>query len=77
MNGFGILLRKELTESWRTRRLPVVAVLFVVVGIISPLTARYLNEILGAALGDQPRWPWSSSRRTSASSVPWRRSRSP
>jgi ABC-2 type transport system permease protein len=53
MSGFGILLRKELLESWRTRRLPVVAVLFVVVGIISPLTARYLNEILGAALGDQ------------------------
>ncbi len=53
MSGFGILLRKELAEAWRTRRLPVVAVLFLVVGIISPLTARYLNEILAAALGDQ------------------------
>lgn len=53
MSGFGILLRKELTEAWRTRRLPVVAVLFVVVGIVSPLTAKYLPEILGAALGDQ------------------------
>lgn len=53
MSGFGILLRKELSEAWRTRRLPVVAVLFLVVGIISPLTARYLNEILAAALGDQ------------------------
>ena len=28
MNGFSILLRKELLEAWRTRRLPVVAVLF-------------------------------------------------
>jgi ABC-2 type transport system permease protein len=53
MSGFGVLLRKELLEAWRTRRLPVLAVLFVMVGILSPLTARYLNEILGAALGDQ------------------------
>ena len=53
MNGFGVLLRKELLESWRTRRLPVVAVLFLLVGVISPLTARYLPEILELSLGDQ------------------------
>jgi ABC-2 type transport system permease protein len=53
MSGFGVLLRKELLEAWRTRRLPVVAVLFLVVGIISPLTARYMAEILDLALGDQ------------------------
>jgi ABC-2 type transport system permease protein len=53
VSGFSVLLRKELLESWRTRRLPVVALLFLIVGIISPLTARYLNEILAAALGDQ------------------------
>ncbi len=53
MNGFRILVRKELVESWRTRRLPVLAVLFLVVGMISPLTAKYLPEILKAALGDQ------------------------
>lgn len=53
MNGFGVLLRKELVESWRTRRLPAVAVLFAIVGIISPLTARYLNEILRAGLGTE------------------------
>lgn len=53
MSGFGALLRKELVEAWRTRRLPVVALLFVAVGIVSPLTARYLNEILGAALGGE------------------------
>ena len=52
MNGFSILLRKELLEAWRTRRLPVVAVLFLVVGIVSPLTARYLPEIV-KALGGQ------------------------
>ena len=53
MTGFTVLLRKELAEAWRTRRLPVVAGLFVVIGMISPLTARYLREILQAALGDQ------------------------
>jgi ABC-2 type transport system permease protein len=53
MSGFTILLRKELAESWRTRRLPVVAVLFVIVGMVSPLTARYLPEIMELALGDQ------------------------
>lgn len=53
MNGFRVLLGKELREAWRTRRLPVLAVLFAMVGIISPLTARYLNEILGALLADQ------------------------
>jgi ABC-2 type transport system permease protein len=53
MSGFSVLLRKELLEAWRTRRLPIVALLFLIVGIISPLTARYLNEILKAALGDQ------------------------
>lgn len=53
MSGFAILLRKELVEAWRTRRLPVVAGLFMVFGILSPLTAKYLPEIMKAALGDQ------------------------
>jgi ABC-2 type transport system permease protein len=53
VTGFGVLLRKELAESWRTRRLPVVAGVFIVLGMISPLTARYLREIMEAALGDQ------------------------
>ena len=53
MTGFAVLLRKELAEAWQTRRLPVVAGLFIVIGMISPLTARYLREILQAALGDQ------------------------
>jgi ABC-2 type transport system permease protein len=51
MSGFSILLRKELLEAWRTRRLPVVAVLFLVLGIVSPLTARYLPDIVKALGG--------------------------
>jgi len=53
MKGFAVLLRKELTEAWRTRRLPLIAIMFVLVGLISPLTAKYLPDILKAALGDQ------------------------
>lgn len=46
MTGFRILLAKELRESIRTRRALVVAILFLVIGMLSPLTARYLPEIL-------------------------------
>ncbi len=53
MAGFRVLLRKELLESWRTLRLPVVAGLFLVVGLTSPLLARFLPEIITAAGGDQ------------------------
>ena len=53
MAGFPVLLAKELREAWRTRRLGLVAILFLVIGLLSPLTARYLPEILKAALGDQ------------------------
>lgn len=53
MAGLGVLLRKELLESWRTMRLPVVGGLFVFVGLSSPLLAKFLPEIIKAAGGDQ------------------------
>ena len=53
MSATGILVRKELLESWRTYRLPVVAGLFLLVGLTSPLLARFLPEIAKAAGGDQ------------------------
>ncbi len=53
MTGFRVLLLKELLGAWRTRRLQAVLILFAVIGIVSPLTARYLPEILRAALGSQ------------------------
>ena len=53
MSATGILVRKELLESWRTYRLPVVAGLFLLVGLTSPLLARFLPEIIKAAGGDQ------------------------
>lgn len=53
MTGFGPLLRKELLEQWRTLRLPVVSVVFLLVGLGSPLLARFTPEILKAVAGDQ------------------------
>jgi ABC-2 type transport system permease protein len=52
MRALGILLRKEWLEAWRTYRLPVIAGLFLLVGLTSPLLARYLPEIVEAAAGD-------------------------
>ena len=53
MTGFAALLRKELLEQWRTTRLPVVATVFMLVGLSSPLLARFTPEILKAVGGDQ------------------------
>lgn len=53
MSGFRALLRKELLEQWRTTRLPVVATVFLLVGLSSPLLARFTPEILKAVAGDQ------------------------
>jgi len=51
VSGGLVLLRKELLESWRTLRLPIVTGLFLVVGLTSPLLARFLPEIIEAAGG--------------------------
>ena len=87
MAAWSILLGKELLESWRTYRLPVVLGLFALVGLSSPLLARFLPEIIRATAGDalvaipsrhrrSPTRP-PRSRRTSASSGRSRRSSSP
>ena len=46
MIGLGTMLAKELREQWRTRRLLVVAVVFLAFGIASPLLARFTPELL-------------------------------
>lgn len=53
MIGLGPMLRKELLEQWRTRRVLVVAVVFTALGIGSPLLARYTPELVKALAGDQ------------------------
>jgi ABC-2 type transport system permease protein len=42
---------KELKQQWRTRRFIVVGAVFVVFGMISPLLARFLPEILSGVEG--------------------------
>lgn len=46
MDGFGVFLRKELREAWRTARLPVVVGIFFILGMLSPLAAKYTPELL-------------------------------
>ncbi len=53
MAGLGPLLRKELLEQWRTLRLPVIACIFLLVGLGSPLLARFTPELIKAVAGDQ------------------------
>jgi ABC-2 type transport system permease protein len=53
VSGLAPLLRKELLEQWRTMRLPIVAAVFLLVGLASPLLARFTPEILKALGGDQ------------------------
>lgn len=48
MMGFRVLLAKELREQIRTSRLVAVAVVFVLFGILGPLTDRYMKELLDA-----------------------------
>ena len=53
MTGFGALLRKEFLEMVRTRRLLVALVLFVLVGLGSPLVAKGIPFLLSRIPKDQ------------------------
>jgi ABC-2 type transport system permease protein len=53
MQGIGILSHKELSEGWRTRRLPVVVGLFLVMGIVAPVIAKLTPDIVRASAGAQ------------------------
>src|SRR5437899_1361779 len=49
MRGFAVLLNKEIAEQWRTGRLPVVAVIFLLFGLASPVLAKYTPDIVKLA----------------------------
>ena len=53
MSGIRFLLRKELLEQVRTLRLFIVMIVFALFGLISPLTAKYLPDIVKALAGSQ------------------------
>jgi len=46
MSIFFVALRKELIEQWRSYRLLIAAVILVIFGLLSPLTARYTPELM-------------------------------
>ncbi|MFZ0545989.1 MAG: YhfC family glutamic-type intramembrane protease, partial [Candidatus Promineifilaceae bacterium] len=48
---FTASLSKELKQQWRTRRFIIVGAVFIVFGMISPLLARFLPQILGSVQG--------------------------
>jgi ABC-2 type transport system permease protein len=47
---FWVALRKELLEQWRSYRLFIVAVVWLLFGLTSPLLARYTPEIIRLAM---------------------------
>ena len=49
MRGYAVLLDKEIKEQWRTGRLPVVAVIFLLFGLASPVLAKYTPDIVKLA----------------------------
>ncbi len=46
MSGLGALLKKELTEQWRTHRLIIVSAAFLFFGFLTPLMVYYLPELI-------------------------------
>jgi ABC-2 type transport system permease protein len=52
MMGFRVLLIKELREQFRTNRIVAVAAVFVLFGILGPVTDRYMKELIDA-IGSQ------------------------
>jgi ABC-2 type transport system permease protein len=52
--NFFIVLRKELTEQWRTKRLLIVGAVLVVFGLTSPLLAKLTPDLLKAVPGIPP-----------------------
>lgn len=52
MKGFGVLLKKEISEQLRTYRVVVVAGVFLLFGITTPLLLKYLPEFIKLA-GEQ------------------------
>ncbi|MGA2514014.1 MAG: ABC transporter permease subunit [Candidatus Limnocylindrales bacterium] len=52
MMGFRVLLAKELREQLRTNRFIAVAAVFVLFGIVGPLTDRYMKQLVDA-IGSQ------------------------
>jgi ABC-2 type transport system permease protein len=49
MNGFGVLLKKELKEQFRTYKLLIVAAVFLLFGLGTPLLIKYTPQLIEMA----------------------------
>lgn len=52
MNGFMVMLAKELREYLRTYKLYVVPGLFLLFGLLSPILTKLMPQLLGSMLGE-------------------------
>lgn len=52
MRQIAVFTKKELLESWRTHKLLILAIIFLIFGIMNPLMAKFTPEILKTAFGD-------------------------
>jgi ABC-2 type transport system permease protein len=52
-NLFILLISKELKEQWRSGRLLIMLAVFLFFGIVSPLTAKYMPDIISSMVKDQ------------------------
>ncbi|MGM0125190.1 hypothetical protein IGI37_002588 [Enterococcus sp. AZ194] len=52
MSNYFFFLKKELTEGIKTYKLPILACIFFIFGILSPMTAKFLPTLLPSLLGD-------------------------
>ena len=50
--SFLVFIKKEIMEAYKTPKVIILGALFLLFGIMSPLTAKYMNEIL-AMVGEQ------------------------
>ena len=46
---FAAFLKKEVTEAYKTPKGIIIGIIFLFFGILSPLTAKYMNEIIAIA----------------------------
>lgn len=53
MKDIYFFTKKELLEVWRTKRLLIVLIVFVIFGVLSPLIAKLTPEILQGSLGKE------------------------
>lgn len=52
MNTYKSFFKKEIMESWRTFKLPLLLLLFIFLGLLNPFTALLTPEILELTMGD-------------------------